>query len=59
MSVKTDYTKCKIVNIHRGKGKRSEFIYAQVVDEDGEIVIYATLDYIVECFESRLPVEEE
>lgn len=55
----TDYSKCKIVNIRRGKGSRSVFIYAELVDEENNLVIGATLDYILEALEDRLPGKKE
>jgi len=65
MSVKTyphpinpiqDYVGCTIVNIRRGKGNRSHFIYANLVDKDGNIIISATLDYIETAIAERLPL---
>lgn len=54
-----DYSKCRIVNIRRGpKSKgRDIWTYAHLVDEKGNIVICATLDYIVKALEERLPRE--
>ena len=40
--------KYSIVNIRKGKGNRSNIIYAKLVDENGELIISATLDYIIE-----------
>ena len=54
-----DYTKYTITNIRRGKGKRAKYIYAQVCDENGKVVINGTLDYIVRAFGERLPLNEK
>lgn len=40
-----------ITNIRRGKGNRRKFIYADLRDGDGELMISATLDYIVSSIE--------
>lgn len=41
---------CKIVNIHRGSPElgRDKFIYAQLVDDTGNLIISATLEYIMD-----------
>jgi hypothetical protein len=52
-----DYTKCSIVNIRRGaadKG-RDHILYAKLVDENGDLVISATLDYITQAMHERIP----
>lgn len=41
----------RIVNIHRGAGPRARFIYAELVDADGKLLISATLEYIVRALE--------
>jgi hypothetical protein len=53
----TDYSKCRIVNIRRGEKSKGRdiWIYAHLVDEKGNIVICATLDYIVKALDERLP----
>lgn len=55
----TDYSKCTITNIRRGKEKRSKFIYAELRDEKGEILINATLDYIVRALSESIPEQLE
>lgn len=50
-----DYSKCTITDIQRGKGTRSVFIYAKLRDENGGVIINATLDYIIHSLEERLP----
>jgi hypothetical protein len=37
----------KIINIKRGTGDRSKFIYAQLVDDNDNLIISATLNYII------------
>jgi hypothetical protein len=54
-SVDTDYSKCTITDIRRGKGYRNIYIYANLRNEKGEIIISADLDYIYEQLEKRLP----
>jgi len=39
---------CIIKNIERGKDEREQFVYAQLVTADGELIISATLDYITD-----------
>lgn len=51
----TDYTKCTITDIRRGKGPRAIYTYAKLRNERGEIIISADLAYIVEKLEDRLP----
>jgi hypothetical protein len=49
---------CRIINIMHGKGSRSHFVYATLVDADGKLLIRASLDYI--CAELlRTGVEDE
>jgi hypothetical protein len=52
----TDYSKCTIVNIHRGKASdnRSHIIYANLIDDKGQLVISATLDYIIDTIKLKL-----
>ena len=52
-----DYNNCKIVNINRGKGNRSIYIYAELRNEKDELLISATLDYIVKVLTERLPLD--
>ena len=54
-----DYSKCKIVNIRRGPKvrNRQHIIYARLVDEHGNMLINADLDYIVNALADRLPKE--
>jgi hypothetical protein len=49
---------CTITNIRKGSKKqgRDLIIYAELRDAQGELVIAATLDYIVEALRERLPV---
>ena len=49
------YTGSRIVNIRFGKENRSHILYANLVDKDGGLLIAATLDYIVEVLNCRLP----
>jgi hypothetical protein len=35
-----------IRRIRRGEGQRDQYIYAELVDADGKLLISATLDYI-------------
>lgn len=51
----TDYSKCTITDIRRGKGLRAIYTYAKLRNERGEVVISADLDYILEKLEERLP----
>lgn len=53
-----EYEGCKIIDIQRGKGSRSCYTYAKLVNKDGELLIAATLDYIVEALAVRLPHKE-
>lgn len=54
----SDYKNCRIIDIRRGSGKRSHLIYAQLVNDKDELLISATLDYVVEALAERIPVEE-
>lgn len=51
----SDYSDCTITNIRRGKGERVKYIYAKLVDKNGNLLINADLDYIVEKISERLP----
>jgi phosphoserine phosphatase len=46
-----EYKDCKIVNIRRGNKQ----IIAELRDKDGKILVSATLDYIVDVLNNRLP----
>lgn len=48
-----------ITNIHRGKGNRKDFIYAELYDEIGSLVISATLDYIIKKVEKMTRIDQE
>jgi hypothetical protein len=54
----SNYKNCRIVDIRRGSGERSHLIYAQLVNDKDELLISATLDYIVEALAERIPIEE-
>jgi hypothetical protein len=54
----SDYIDCKIVNIKRGKGSRSHIIYATLISKRGDLLISATLEYILEALHARIPTEE-
>ena len=43
----------KVVNVHRGKGPRAEFVYAELQDEQGQLCIAATLEYIINACQNR------
>ena len=50
----SEQTKYKIVNIRRGTGYNSQYLYAQLVNATtGEVVIAATLNYIQEKIAER------
>ena len=51
------YDTAKITNLHRGEGRRRHFIYAQLVAADGELLVAATLDYIVDVLKDRMTKE--
>ncbi len=51
--------KCCITNIHRGRGDRSIFIYAELRDENNNLLISATLDYIIKKFIDRMDTNYE
>lgn len=54
-ATKNEYTNSRIVDIHRGTGRRSHIIYAVLRSENGELLISATLEYIVKALAERLP----
>lgn len=39
------YRNARIVNIRRGRGSRSCYIYAEIQKENGEVLVSALLDY--------------
>ena len=49
-----DYDGCQVVNIRRGKGVRASVVYANLVDKNGNLLISATLDYIMTALKQRL-----
>jgi hypothetical protein len=55
-----DYTNCTITNIRRGDKSqgRDHIIYAHLVDGNGMLVISATLEYITDALQERLPREK-
>jgi hypothetical protein len=53
MQPTTDYSKCRIINIRRNP--RTTNLHAALVDADGVLIIAATLDYIIQALEERLP----
>lgn len=52
----SEYKDCRIVNIGRS---RTGSIHATLVDKDNQILISATLDYIVEALNERLPENDK
>ena len=42
------YKDASICNIRRGKGERRKFIYAEIRDVDGGLLVSADLDYCTE-----------
>ena len=53
MQPTTDYSKCRIIHIRRNP--RTSNLHASLVDADGVLIIAATLDYIIQALEERLP----
>jgi hypothetical protein len=52
--------KLVITDIKRGDGNRSELLYGVLRDaETGELMISATLDYIVDALKDRLPRKDK
>lgn len=51
---KANYNNCKIIGIRRGEGDRSSILYARLVDQQGQLLISATLDYIMCALKARL-----
>jgi hypothetical protein len=51
------YAGAMITDIRRGSSSknRSHIIYARLVDANGELLISATLDYILDAIKSHLP----
>jgi hypothetical protein len=52
------YIGAKITNVRRGKGARQVYIYAQLQSASGEILISATLDYIMQALRERVSASE-
>ena len=50
-----DYKNCRIVNIWRNK--RTGNIHACLESEKGELLISATLEYILKALNERIPTE--
>lgn len=51
------YDTAIIKNIKRGTGGRRHIIYAQLVAADGELLIAATLDHIIDALRDRMTKE--
>lgn len=42
----------KLTKIHRGKNGRERFVYAELTEENGDLLVSATLDYCLRaCLE--------
>ncbi|MNF74927.1 hypothetical protein D3C85_631910 [compost metagenome] len=56
---KNEYEKAVICNVHRGKKEqgRDHIIYAELRSKSGELLISATLDYVVEALLTRREVK--
>lgn len=54
-----DYTGCTITDIKRRKGARADRIGAILRDKNGQILITADLDYILEKLHERMPGKPE
>lgn len=52
------YIDCRIVDIQRGQGPYAQYVYARLVDRDGNLLVCATLDYITKTVINRLPKKE-
>jgi hypothetical protein len=50
---------CTITDIRRGRAGRSDWIYAKLVRPDGELLISATLDYILDALNRCLVKKED
>lgn len=46
--IETPLAEYRIVNIHHGTGARSNIIYAEIRDDNDNLIVCATLDYIVD-----------
>lgn len=51
--------KCYITNIHRGVGNKSCYVYAELRDENNELIISATIDYITKEFIKRMDLQQK
>ena len=49
---------CTIANIRRGNGDKFRWVYANLLDPDGALLISATLEYIVARISSEIPNAE-
>jgi hypothetical protein len=58
MSPKSEYLDAQITDVRRGKGYRAKWVYAKLVSANGEILISATLPYIMQALADRLSYEE-
>jgi len=52
-------SKYKIQNIHQGTGNRSHIIYAQIVNQHGEVIASADIDYICERIKELIQDENK
>jgi hypothetical protein len=55
----TDYSGCTITDIKRRKGTRADRIGAILRDKNGQILITADLDYILDKLHERIPGKPE
>jgi hypothetical protein len=52
------YVGAKITDVRRGTGARSCYVYANLRDPDGHILISATVDYIMNVLEERVSPQQ-
>lgn len=54
---KEKYRGCYIKDIRRGDKEKGRncYVYASLYSQDGELLIMATLDYILEALHERMP----
>lgn len=55
----TDYSTCTITDIKRGKGNRAHRIRGVLRDKNGQMLIGADLEYILEKLHQRMPGKPE
>lgn len=57
MSNQNEYVGSRIIKLERGEVElgRDKYVYAVLVDKNGDLLISATVDYIAEVLPSRLP----